>query len=322
MPALAVFAVAAATAAAVVVPCTVIGSASGHHRAFTPAPAVRTDGQVIGFHGIVLTVPTSWHVNDTRCGTPVADTVIRDEGGTPLCLVRRSRGVSSVELLDDVASWNPQIRHVSEVRNGYGVQLRRGTIAGGGEAVVVPAAGVVMFLDTTSSLTSQRILDSVQVVDTDTTGCRMRQGNLDPPPRPALRGAPFRHYNVRYVVPPDVSSIAVCHYVDGWLAAAVTVQGEALAHIVHEANSAPAGLAHAAGSDLPSICSQPMSRGGEAGSGFVLHAHYTGRPDLLLWAHLGHCGPLGITNGLRSGQLSPALADAITAPLHLGVAIP
>jgi len=309
VPALAVSAVAAATAAAVLVPMTAIGSASGHHRAVVPAPVVPTDDQMVGFHGVVLTVPGSWHINDARCGTPVADTVIRDEGSTPLCLVPRPKGVSSVELLADPASWTAQLRQASAMTNAHGVHLRRGAVSGRGDAVVVPAVGVVLFVQTPSAKTAQRIIDSVQVVDTDTTGCAMRQSTLNPPPGPALRGAPFRHYNVRYVIPPQVASIAVCHYIDGWLASSTTVTGAPLADLVHRADSPPAGFAPAPGSDyLPNACR----------SGFVLQAHYDGQPDLLLWAHVGSCGLLGITNGLRSAPLTPALARAITSPLHIG----
>ena len=319
MPALAVCAVAAATAAAVLVPMTAIGSASGHHRGLVPAPVGPTDGQMVGFHGLVLTVPGSWHINDTRCGTPVADTVIRDEDSTPLCLLPRPKNVSSVELLADPASWTAQLHQVAQVTNAHGVHLRRGSIPGRGDIVVVPAVGVVVLVRTSSAKTAQRIVDSVQVVDTDTTGCAMRQSSLNPPSGPALRGGPFHRYNVRYVIPPHVTAIAVCHYVDDWLVSSTTVTGAPMAGLTHLANAAPAGLAHAASSDhLPSICTEPSSDGGEAGSGFVLHAHYAGQPDQLLWAHIGSCGMLGITNGLRSGRLSPALARAITSPLHIG----
>src|SRR5436305_3191243 len=236
MAGFAVIAVAAATAAAVSVPLTVTEAASGHHRTFVPAPAdPRSAGQMIGFHGIVVTVPGSWHVNDTQCGTPVANTVIRDEGESPLCVVRRPKGVSSVELRDDPASWATQMRHVADVTNGYGVRLRRGTVAGRGDAVLVPAAGVVMFLDVSGALTAKRIVDSVQIVQTDTTGCAMREAVLDPPSSSAMRGGPFRHYTVRYVVPPSAASMAVCHYVDHWLASAATVTDSAVDEIVHDA---------------------------------------------------------------------------------------
>src|SRR3954463_5023731 len=87
--ALTVVAVAAATAAAVVIPLTL--TASGHEgsknvTAPKPGPTAAAE-QVIGFHGIEITVPASWAMNDLRCGTPMADTVIRDTGGNTLCLI-------------------------------------------------------------------------------------------------------------------------------------------------------------------------------------------------------------------------------------------
>lgn len=321
---MAVSAVAAATAAAVLVPMTAIGASTHHHHGgFVPAPIGATDGQMIGFHGIVLTVPGSWHINDIRCATPVGDTVVRDTGGYLACLAARPPSVSSVELFDNPISWQPRMRQVSELTNSHGVHLLRGSVAGRGDAVVVPVVGVLMFIDTTTPELEQRILDSVQMVDTDANGCPMREQTLNPPSSSQLRGAPFRPYATRYVIAPTPASIGLCHYEDNWLMSSTTVTGPALNEIVRAANSATPGLSHARSSQFsPGICDEPSAEGGEVGSGFVLHVHYPGQPDLLLWAHIGFCGPLGITNGERSGQLSLALARAIAAPLHAGFSLP
>lgn len=322
--ALAVGSVAAATAAAVVIPLTLTVSHAGGGRAFVPTPDRNASlgGQVIGFHGMVLTVPASWHINDTRCGAPAADTVIRDPGEAELCLEVNPPHVSSVRLLDNPGDWTRQIRDVHQARNANGVALRQGHSPGHDVAVVVPAAGVLVFVDG-AAVTRQRIIDSIDVVAADTTGCLMHDtsfrstfsfvspGDITPDPR--------RHA----VVPPTPTAIAVCHYRASWLVSSATVTASTMDEIVRQADTAPSGWAHAPTADyLPSVCTGPPAAGGEAGSGFVLLARYADGAEFRLSAHIGFCGRLGLTNGVRSARLTLALAKAITAPLHTGFAIP
>ena len=311
--ALTVVAVAAATAAAVVIPLTL--TASGHEgsKAVTaPNPKPATE-QVIGFHGIEITVPASWAINDLRCGTAVSNSVIRDAGPVLQCAILHPAGVSSVELTSNLIGTVKLIRETSDVTNPHGVRLQRGK-AGRQTGVIIPTAGVVMFVDANPA-TTQRILDSVRRVAIDTTGCKMRETKLQLP----IAIDPTRGPYVAYVIPPGATSIAICHYEGNWLASSAVVTGDALANLVHQANVVPKGFVHA-----------PPSRGGcapgsvddETRSGYILLAHYPDGTTRRLWAHIGYCGPLGITNGQRAGALTLGLARAINDPLHHGFGLP
>lgn len=315
--ALTVVAVAAATAAAVVIPLTL--TASGHEGSkdvTAPKPKPPAE-QVIGFHGIEITVPASWKMNDLRCGTPVADTVIRDTGGTQLCLVPRPPNVNSVELLPN-SSMVKSIRESTGITNAHGVHLLRGR-AGSDIGIVVPAVGVIAFVHTITTSLADRIIDSIDITRVDSSGCKMREFQLQPPFSATVLRGPYNPY----VIYPGATSVAICHYEDNWLVSSAMATGTQLTNIVREANTARGGFAHARPADYAeSICAEPASRGGEAGSGYILLARNADGATQRLWAHIGSCGPLGITNGQRAGRLSLQLAQAINAPLHSGFSIP
>src|SRR5438874_6064230 len=144
----------------------------------TPSGSVipTSTGQVIGYHGLEVTVPASWAINDTTCGTPQSDTVIRDEGATTTCLVPRPAGISSLELVDNPQFWRPKMRSVRTLTNPHGVQLDGGTVPDRpGTAIYVPSVDVLMFIDTVTDAETNAILGSIQLVHTDPNGCAMRE---------------------------------------------------------------------------------------------------------------------------------------------------
>jgi hypothetical protein len=281
----------------------------------TPIPA--SLGQVIGFHGLEVTVPASWKINDATCGTPRSDTVIRDIGATETCLVTRPPGISSLQLLDNPDPWLPQLRSIRTITNQHGVQLERGTISGG-PAVYVPDVRVMMFVDTVTNAGSSAIIDSIRLTDIDPNGCTMHEMQLGPPssyqPDASMHDV---------LIPGSPSSIAICHYVDHWLVSSTTVAGQEMTNLISVVNGLPEGFVHAPPSTYdPSQCSEPSSAGGELGSGYLLWVSEAGAAPLPLWAHVGICGHLGITNGARNGQLTPELAAALNEPLHAGYVMP
>ena len=316
--AFAVAAVAVATATAVVVPLTL-----GDHGTTKPAekpttpPAPASDEQVIGYHGLEITVPVSWHINDTRCGTPVSNTVVRDTGGTLACAVGRPKGISSVELLDNPSDWIAHIRNLQSTTNREGVTIQRGSIPHRpGAVVVVPSVGVLMFVDTTTTAMADGIVDSIRLADRDVTGCSMREHQLNPPSRGGSdQSGPL-------ALPPAPSSITICHYSDFWLMSAVTVTGQTAANIVRLANAAEPGWAHGAGAPSEAACGKEPPPTGELGAGYILFLHYADGPTVTAWAHIGTCGRLGITTGLATGALTLELAQAINRPLGVGFGLP
>ena len=283
----------------------------------TQVPA--STGQVIGFHGLEMTVPASWKINDTTCVTPQSNTVIRDQGATATCLMPRPPGISSLELRDNPEYWQPKMRSVRTLTNAHGVQLDQGTVPDRpGLAIYVPAVHVLMFVDTVTDAEANAIIDSVQLADTDPNGCAMRELELDPPasyqPKTSMKGV---------LIPGSPAAIAICHYVDHWLASSATLTGQEMTGLVGVVNELPEGFVHAPPSTYdPSICNEPSSADGEVGSGFVLWVSEADSAPFPLWAHVGICGHLGITNGARDGQLTPDLAAALNKPLHAGYVMP
>ncbi|MDT0200958.1 PASTA domain-containing protein [Nocardioides sp. AE5] len=69
------------------------GAASGTDESL-PGPGMR----LVGIADVVVEVPEEWGTNETHCGTPMADTVVVDEGVIGLCAVLRQPEVTSVHL--------------------------------------------------------------------------------------------------------------------------------------------------------------------------------------------------------------------------------
>lgn len=281
-------------------------------------PPTSTD-QVIGYHGLTVTVPASWSINDEHCGTPQSDTVIRDTGGVLLCLVPRPPRISSVEMVDNPGYWLPKIQSPRTLTNPNGVQLERGTVPDrDGIAVYVPAVNVLMFVQTVTEAETGAIVDSIRLADTDPNGCAMRERQLEPPvsyqPESSMQDV---------LIPGSASAIAICHYVDNWLVSSATVTGQEMASLVSVVNELPEGFVHAPPASYePSQCDEPASEGGELGSGYILWVHEADGIAVPLWAHVGICGDLGITNGARDGQLTPEFAKALNESLHAGYVMP
>jgi hypothetical protein len=280
-----------------------------------PAPTE----QVIGFHGLLLTVPASWAINDQTCGTPKHDTVLRDLGGVLLCLIDRPRGISSVELMDDPAYWLPKIQQLDTLTNPNGVRLERGKVPDRPDiAIYAPAVDVLMFINTVSGGQSKAIVDSIELADIDPNGCAMREMQLDPPasyePPAAMRDV---------LIPGSPSGIAICHYVDNWLLSSATLTGEGMSNFVGVVNGLQDGSVRAPTDTYDhSMCDEPSTAGGERGSGYILWISGLDPAPVPLWAHVGICGDLGIANGAREGQLTPEFAKLLNEPLHHGYVMP
>lgn len=55
--------------------------------------------RLVGSGSVGALVPEGWGMNETRCGTPLKDTVVIDDGGVCLALVLRPDGVESLSLV-------------------------------------------------------------------------------------------------------------------------------------------------------------------------------------------------------------------------------
>jgi hypothetical protein len=285
----------------------------------TPSGAPAPTEQEIGYHGLLVTVPASWTINDQHCGTPKSDTVLRDLGGVLACLIPRPPGISSLLLAEDASSSYSRFQRTDTITNANGVRLERGRLPDDpGVAVYVRAVDVFMVIDTVTAAETKSIVESIRLADVDPNGCAMRESQLEPS---GAYEPPASMHDV--MIPGSPSSIAICHYVDRWLRSSAMLEGDLLSEFVEVVNGLAEGTAHAPIDTYdPSFCDEPSSEGGELGSGYVLWVHGIEPDPVPLWAHVGICGDLGIDSGARQGRLTPLFAKLLNRPLHVGYVMP
>jgi hypothetical protein len=319
-----VIALGAASVVVIALLFTLFGSSSGSGVLFGAAPSLGlpSDEMAVGFHGLEAVVPRSWTVNDAGCGVAEADTVLRDQGNVAVCgSAGGGPADSSVTLLDDPSGWTRSFVDVRTVTNPHGVRYQIGHEHDQSETVaIVPDIGVVLLIDTATPAQQATILAAMVETSTDVTGCPMKEHELEPPsgftpPDSSSRGAAL--------LPSAPATVTICHYEDFWLVSATTVTGRSVRPLVATLNHALPGVSYDAQPGDADCSTPPPSEGSdELGTGFTLDAHYGQRPAVALWAHIGSCGPLGVTNGARHVQLTTSIANAITTPLHTTWSMP
>jgi hypothetical protein len=300
----AVTATAAAVAAAVVIPLSLIDGDGAPAPVTTPPPTTaptpaRT--QAVAFHGVEIDVPAAWSINEEMCGTPTADTVLRDVTVVLSCLRVRPEGISTVELRTGRPDWGPR-RNVVTATNAQGTRLE-----GAGGRFYVREAGVMVDVNVTHPALREQIIDSIRVVDVDSNGCRMHG---------VRQTLPFRYGGGidldPALVPGNPDRVAICKYTGTWLTASSTVTGAALHELLRVVDDLPDGFVRADPEYyLPSVCDEP-----DESSRFVLHVLDADGSGRTLWARIGVCGNLGITDGQHPHALTPELAAALNGPLH------
>jgi hypothetical protein len=303
----AVVASAAAVTAAVVIPLSVIDGSGGTPAPIgtptTGAPATPARTQSVAFHGVEIDVPASWSINEERCGTPTADTVLRDVGVVLACLHPRPDGISTVEMRTGSPRWHDD-RPVT-VRTDAG----NGTLQIQGGQIYVPEVRVLLLVQVPDSELRQEITDSIRVLEVDSNGCRMHGGRLEPPP-----GIPEDAVQPEgpFLIRATVRSVAVCKYAGRWLSASTTLTGEPLEQLRTVVDGLPDGFVRADPKYyLPSVCDEP-----DESTRFVLHVLDADGSGRTLWARIGVCGELGITDGRNPHALTRELAAALNGPLH------
>jgi hypothetical protein len=304
-----------AVASGIAVPMVVSSSLSGPRPMHPVGHHPFERMQRIAFHGIEFDVPASWAINATRCGTPIRDTVVRDQGGVPLCGIRRPVDVQSVEVGDQPQRWLMQPRSdIKRHLNFGGTVVLEARIGAHDLAVTIPGAGVGMDVIVSTRSLESKIVRSIRVVGTDDNGCVMRHPQLNPSTTPS-------NGDVATLVPPTTRSIAFCKYTEDWLTASTTLTGAAVTRFARVVDHLPPGLGHAPpNSYLGTVCTDHTSS--DWRSGFVLLLTGADGRRTTLWAHAGTCGALGITDGTAAGRLTARLVLALVRPLHTGADFP
>jgi hypothetical protein len=247
-------------------------------------------------HGIEVAVPATWRLERGMCGTPQENTVLWNEDGTTLCLVRQPPGLSVVEFGGSLRTLHGFRRRTTPVTID-GVQARRwdaGTVMGS-HAVRLDFASrnlSVTVLSPDRSLLD-RILASVRVIRVDRNGC---------PTHPAgvyTRGS--RRSTSEPLVPAGPRRLVGCSYQGRWLDHSNLVGPRAASHLARALDAAPFGFSHAPrGTILPSICGSTWR-----GSSMTARFEYVAHRPVTVTAHLEGCARLGASNGRWGIRIRP-----------------
>jgi hypothetical protein len=314
----AVVGVAAAAVVTVVVGIATLTSGPPHQPAPTAtshkpvtAPPIPAGTQLVSYHGVQVFVPSSWKLEDTRCGTPMHDTAIVEDGSPILlCLVAAApRGLTVVRVTalntpsgrDRTAvATHPVTVDGHPARQGYGTPPGTPTPL---SVLFLPDRGVVVSVESPSTHTADSILAHVQLADIDSYGCRGRVSTLRARPSSSPRQG-----GVQHLVPGDPSSAAVCRYADYQLSRSARLTPQDTSALTHILNSLQAGISQPGPgfAEAAPECAQDLRRG------FIVQFSYPTGPPLAVYVHIGGCADLSASNGMRTVKLSQALVTALT----------
>jgi hypothetical protein len=275
--------------------------------------------QAVSLAGVEVFVPKAWTLNDERCGTPIADTAINDNGRVnPPCLISQPHKLTVVRIerlgeifaktRASVATTKTTVDGQPALR-GTGVPNQMFTPI---TSLVLPKQGVVVSVESPDQAAVQRILGSVRVVSVDANGCTTAMPSFAVAVQSEIIGARLR-------VPPGATTATLCRYgaddappavpVRGTLAQSTpltTTQRETLAGIL---NTLPVGVSHIATnltSDDPNLsCAVSAARG------FVIQFGYPGRASLRIFVRVEGCDTVFASDGTHTTKLSEKLIQTL-----------
>ena len=313
----------AGLAMAAVVVATVIGLPRYLHVDRTAAPPTRgvpstataqPGSQTVMFHGLTITVPSSWLIARGEVCT-LSRSIVRLPGFTLTCAYPDTPSVAFVDFLEGedrlpltgpITSTKTTISGVAATRSdgrwagraafGYTVPTLRASV------LIVPAQGQ----------DGADLAGSLQIKAVDSHGCAAKVADLAELPRnepPAREGA------ADTLVPGRPAMLRVCRYVAGWLEQGAALTGPQQTRTLRVLAGLPPGFSRAA---VPTI-SRPLcyspGKGVDTIDGkdssdleaYRIQADYpVGKPVIVI-VRLAMCGDLGASNGSRTGQRTDAL---------------
>jgi hypothetical protein len=325
----------AGVAMAAIVVATVIGLPRYLHLDRTAAPSIggvtstataRPGFQTVTFHGLSITVPSSWTVPNSwlthggedcslsreyvglpgarlQCGstdTPSIAFVEFIEGDDPLGLTGPIKITKT--RISGIAATRTDGLWAARAAFGYTVPTLRASV------LIVPAQGQ----------TGADLAGSLQVNAFDSHGCPAAVADVAELPRnkpPAREGA------ADTLIPGRPTVLRVCRYVLGRIEQGTALTGPqatglvtVLAHLPPGLNRADPDtfspeLCHTSAGDVNTIAGNDVASDGEA---YRIQADYPVGKPVVVVVRLGLCGDLGASNGSRTGQRTDALVKAVT----------
>lgn len=268
-----------------------------------PLPAA---WQSVGFYGVSIHVPADWKIDATRCGTPMQNTVVRDNGqATALCSVGQPPGLTVVHLTHPGLYFGaayarlartPAIVGGMRALTGIGQPLNgafRGPFV---QVVVLLDQAVVVAVEGPDAGLSHRLLQTLQPGDVDAAGCQRRILGLTPVGDVGL-GARTTF------MPAGYEHLTACRYQDNALVFSTQLPVSQAQILIHALDAAPRGRA---GPDRIA-CSPAQTKT----SGWILRGSYRDGPTREVFINDHPCGKRFLSNGGRIAQLTASVATAL-----------
>jgi hypothetical protein len=149
-----------------------VGGASDRVRPIQPAITTPAGTQGVSYLGVEVFVPSTWKIDATQCGTPIANTVVIEDGRPTLaCAISHPKqGLTVVRITGIDTSLGAARAELathqtvvdgSVARTGHGTPLGEPTAI---DVVVLPTRGAVVSVESPDPAAAQQILASIRLV--------------------------------------------------------------------------------------------------------------------------------------------------------------
>jgi hypothetical protein len=288
----------------------------------TSTAPTRPGLQVVTFHGLSITVPSSWRVNEPEV-CKLSREVVLLPGPRLTCLFPDTPSVAFVEFADGTTplrltgplkTTETRISGLAATRTD-GFWARRPAFA-----YTVPALRASVLIVPALGQTGADLAASLQVDEVDSHGCSAEASDVAELPRnkpPARPGA------AETLVPGRPDVLRVCRYFAGRLEQGVALTGSQATELLTVLASLPAGLSRARQANYSAaLCATPVpfpdtidGKDRSDVEAYRIEADYPSGNPVIVVVRLGLCGDLGASNGSRTGQRTDALWKAL---FHIG----
>lgn len=277
------------------------------------APGVAPPGtRPVTFHGLTVFVPRAWATNAVKCGAALKNTVFFGDGAQPAC---GSVGTSRFSIAT-FSTWQPgnedrRLRHRSLTIDGHRATLGTGSEDGRhlSELIVADLKARLLIAGPGPGIGNE-VVRTAQVTRTDANGCPSTMGYVDLTTPPTTGPADV-------MVAGTPSKVVICHYLRSFLDQGISLSPADAGRFVTALNALPTGLSEVLRSTyLPGSCrGGRLATQGDASDleQFSIRISYADRPDAVVYARLGLCGPVGFTNGTRTGQRADGVVNLLNA---------
>lgn len=282
-------------------------------RGITSTASAPAGFQVITFHGLSITVPASWQVNNGNYCQLTGSVIELPTSVEAACRRPPYLDLTIVDFLGGTQPLPPESVRSSMNTTISGLPATRveGSAPRPAIGYIVPRLSVSVLIQPAAGQTGEDLAASLAVHAVDSHGCPARITDGDTFPPPATAGRPGA---AETLIPGQPTSMSACRYVLGWLNQGATVSGAALRAFVSAVNGLPPGLSQAADLGLVTCTGTPDRDHLPPLSDpdvYRFQLRYPSGPLVLLSARAGVCGKSGVANGRRTGQLTEALSQLL-----------